>query len=197
MSYSWRARRLRATVLMLSPSSLPSRLGARRPGPFAAAIRRPYLRARALRPAWRHRPRYPLGPVLSLSPETYLQMVSHCLRGLPDEACGLLAGDPSTGVVERCYPARNAAESAKLYTVDPRDHLRADRDAEERGIEIMGVFHSHTHTDAYPSPTDVAQAPDPGWHYVLVSLRDTHPVVRSYRIREEAVEEESVTVAPR
>ena len=46
----------------------------------------------------------------------------------------------------------------------------------------MGVFHSHTHTDAYPSPTDVAQALDPGWHYVLVSLRDTHPVVRSYRI---------------
>ena len=42
-------------------------------------------------------------------------------------------------------------------------------------MEIIGVFHSHTHTDAYPSPTDVAQAPDPDWHYVLVSLRDTHP----------------------
>ena len=60
--------------------------------------------------------------------------------------------------------------------------MRADRDAEAHGVEIIGVFHSHTHTDAYPSPTDIAQAPDPGWHYVLVSLRDTHPVVRSYRI---------------
>jgi proteasome lid subunit RPN8/RPN11 len=135
--------------------------------------------------------------VLAVSPDIYGQMVSHCLRGLPDEACGLLAGDPATGSVARCYPTRNAAASAKLYTVDPRDYLRADRDAEEHGIEIMGVFHSHTHTDAYPSPTDVAQAPDPGWHYVLVSLRDTHPVVRSYRIRGEAVEEESVTVAQR
>ena len=69
-------------------------------------------------------------------------------------------------------PATLAA-SARVYTVDPKDHLRADRDAEARGLEIIGVFHSHTHTDAYPSPTDVAQAPDPGWHYVLVSLRDT------------------------
>ena len=96
----------------------------------------------------------------------------------------------------RCYPTRNVAASAKLYTVDPREHLRADRDAEARGIEIIGVFHSHTHTDAYPSPTDVAQAPDPGWHYVIVSLRDTHPMLRSYRIHGDRVDEESVVVGP-
>jgi proteasome lid subunit RPN8/RPN11 len=59
------------------------------------------------------------------------------------------------------------------------------------------VFHSHTHTDAYPSPTDIQQAPDPSWHYVLVSLRQTHPVVRSYRIVDGEVTEESVVVSPR
>ena len=58
-----------------------------------------------------------------------------------------------------------------MYTIDPKDHLRAERDAEDRGLEIIGVVHSHTHTEAYPSPTDVAQAPDPGWHYVIVSLK--------------------------
>lgn len=119
-------------------------------------------------------------------------MVAHCLSGLPDEACGLLAGDPDSGAVTFCYPARNAAASAKLYTVDSRDLLRADRDAEARGIVLIGVFHSHTHTDAYPSPTDVAQAPDPAWHYVLVSLRDIHPVVRSYRIVDGQVSEEPI-----
>ena len=61
----------------------------------------------------------------------------------------------------------------------------------------MGVFHSHTHSDAYPSPTDIEQAPDPGWHYVLVSLRYSHPVLRSYRIIEGKVSEESVIVAGR
>jgi proteasome lid subunit RPN8/RPN11 len=58
------------------------------------------------------------------------------------------------------------------------------------------VFHSHTHTDAYPSPTDVERAPDPDWHYVLVSLRDTHPVLRSYRIVGGGIDEEPVIVEP-
>jgi [CysO sulfur-carrier protein]-S-L-cysteine hydrolase len=125
------------------------------------------------------------------------QMVAHCLTGLPDEACGLLGGDPETGEAVTCYPTRNLAASAKLYTVDPKDHLRADRDAEAAGYSIIGVFHSHTHTEAYPSPTDVAQAPDPTWHYVLVSLRDVQPVVRSYRIVEGAITEEPVRLQPR
>jgi proteasome lid subunit RPN8/RPN11 len=93
------------------------------------------------------------------------------------------------------------ASSAKLYTVDPREHLEAELEAERLGLEIIGVFHSHTHTDAYPSKTDVEQAStplsDPGWHYVLVSLRDTHPVLRAYRIVDGQVDEESVVVEPR
>ena len=121
-------------------------------------------------------------------------MVGHCLDGLPDEACGLLGGDLGTGRALVCYPTRNVAASARVYTVDPQQHLAADRDAESRGQQILGVFHSHTHTDAYPSPTDVAQAPDPDWHYVLVSLRDIAPVVRSYRIRDGKVLEEPVVV---
>ena len=132
--------------------------------------------------------------MLRLTASDYAQVVGHCLRGLPEEACGLLGGDPTTGLVAKCYPTRNVAASAILYTVDPAQHLRADRDAEAAGMQIIGVFHSHTHTDAYPSPTDVAQAPDPEWHYVLVSLRDTHPVLRSYRIRGERIEEEVVVV---
>ena len=56
-------------------------------------------------------------------------------------------------------------------------------------------MHSHTHTEAVPSPTDVAQAPDPGWHYAIVSLRDDrNPSLRSYRIVDGEVAEEPVTV---
>ena len=138
--------------------------------------------------------------MLRLTATVYAEMVGHCLGGLPDEACGLLGGDRPSAAVTRCYPARNAAASAKLYEVDGRDYLRADRDAEARGLEIIGVFHSHTHTDAYPSPTDVTRASDPasdpGWHYVIVSLRDTHPTVRSYRIHGDVVDEEPVVVGP-
>ncbi len=135
------------------------------------------------------------GPGLTIGREEWLAMVAHCLGAFPEEGCGLLGGDPATGVVGTCYPTANAAASARIYTVDSRDLLRADRAAEARGESIIGVFHSHTHTDAYPSPTDVDQAPDPSWHYVLVSLRDTVPSVRSYRIVGGEIAEEPVTVA--
>jgi proteasome lid subunit RPN8/RPN11 len=130
--------------------------------------------------------------VLTLTTEVWRRMVGHAYDGLPDEACGLLAGVPSGERAERFYPCRNAAASSRVYTVDPGDHLRADRDAEGRGLEIIGVMHSHTHTEAYPSPTDVAQAPDPGWHYVIVSLKRESAVLRSYRIVDGAIEEEAV-----
>jgi len=98
-------------------------------------------------------------------------------------------------IVREVYPAANAARSARLYTVEPRDLLRADRAAEAAGLSLIGVWHSHTHTPAYPSPTDVAQAPDPGWHYLLVSLSDTEPVLRSYRIVAGLVREETVAIS--
>ena len=133
--------------------------------------------------------------MLRLAEGAYLRIVAHCYDGLPLEACGLLAGPPGAGRVAAAYPARNAAASARVYEVDPRDLLAADRDAESHGHELVGVFHSHTHTDAYPSPTDVAQAPDPAWHYVLVSLRDEAPVVRSFRIVAGNIAEEPVVLA--
>ncbi|MGH9077585.1 MAG: Mov34/MPN/PAD-1 family protein [Acidimicrobiales bacterium] len=123
-------------------------------------------------------------------------VVAHCLDGYPLEACGLLAGDPAGDGAEvaRAYPTANQAASARLYTVPPLEFLRADRDAGDAGLELVGVWHSHTHTEAYPSPTDVAQAPDPAWHYVIVSLRDTEPAVRSYRITGGKITEEAVVV---
>ena len=133
--------------------------------------------------------------MLQLRRDAYDRMVAHALDGLPLEACGLLATAPGESLVEAVYPCRNAAESARIYEVDSRDLGKANWDALSRGLEIAGVYHSHTHTDAYPSPTDVAQAGDPEWHYVLVSLREDEPMVRSYRIVDGAVTEEPITMS--
>jgi proteasome lid subunit RPN8/RPN11 len=135
--------------------------------------------------------------VLRLTRSVYQELVGHCFDGLPLEACGLLGGDPATAEASVCYPTANLAASSRVYTVDPRQHLKADRDAEERGLEVIGVFHSHTHTDAYPSPTDVAQAPDPTWHYVILSLKYDAPVLRSYRIADGNIAEEPVVLESR
>lgn len=146
--------------------------------------------------------------MLRLSRDIRDRMVAHCLDGYPLEACGLLAGEEEPALGEHraeegtqdadqargCYPTDNTAASSRVYEVDPRQMLRADRDAEDRGWKLIGVWHSHTHTEAYPSPTDIGQAPDPDWHYVIVSLRDVEPSLRSYRIRGGKVEEELVVV---
>jgi proteasome lid subunit RPN8/RPN11 len=135
--------------------------------------------------------------VLLLGKKFHDEMVGDCLEGYPLEACGLLAGSvDSAGNAEVRWVAAtvNVSGSARIYEVDPRGLLRADRAAEEAGWQLLGVYHSHTHTEGRPSPTDIKQAPDPDWHYVLVSFRDIHPSVRSWRIREGKIEEEPVVL---
>jgi [CysO sulfur-carrier protein]-S-L-cysteine hydrolase len=132
-------------------------------------------------------------PVMRLTEQQYATIVAHCYDGYPDEACGLLTGrvngtEPD-GRITDAVSCVNAERSARTYTVDPRDMLRVMRDAEARGDEIVGVWHSHTRTDAYPSPTDVRLAVDPSWICAIVSLRDSAPVLRAYRIRDGAIAE--------
>lgn len=124
------------------------------------------------------------------------QIVAHCLDQVPLEACGLLGGQEQegTGTVDLVWPATNEAASARVYTVAPRDLLAADRAVEAAGGQLIGVWHSHTHTDAKPSATDIDAAGDPGWHYVLVSLRDSEPALRSWRIQDGKTEEEPVVL---
>ena len=121
-------------------------------------------------------------------------MIATCIRALPDEGCGLLLGvsDAERAEVREVVVSENVLHSAKDYEIDSKVLLHAYRRADDEGLEVLGVFHSHTHSEAYPSPTDVAQAPDPSWHYVVVSLRDVPTVLRSYRISGGVVSEEEV-----
>lgn len=132
--------------------------------------------------------------MLRLDSTAYARMIGHCYDGLPLEACGLLAGPKGSSDATVCYPTRNAARSSRVYEVHGLDYRDADDDAEANGLELLGVFHSHTHTDPYPSPTDVAAALFPQWHYVLVSLRDEAPMTRSFRIVDGKITEEPVVL---
>ena len=132
--------------------------------------------------------------MLELTRDVLDRLVAQAYAEYPNEMCGLLAGEPGRERAVAYYPCRNAAASARVYTIDPKDHLRAERDADDHDWEISGVVHSHTHSEPYPSPTDVGQAPDPAWHYVIVGLKRHSPEVRSYRIVDGEVTEEPVTV---
>ena len=120
------------------------------------------------------------------------EMVAAAYAAYPLEACGLLVGTGSD--VRRFVACTNESNSAKVYSIPGRELLRAERAAEDDGLEIIGVFHSHTHTEPYPSPTDVAQAVDPAWHYVIVSLKRDSPESRCYLIEGEGIREVPITV---
>jgi len=139
-------------------------------------------------------------PTMRLTGQGYLTLLGHCYDGLPDEACGLLAGPLRAGSLEpdgridAVFCCRNADASARTYTVDSRDLIRSLRAAQADDLELVGVFHSHTHTEAWPSDTDIRTALEPYWLYVIVSLKDGDPVLRAFRIVDGNISEVAVVL---
>ena len=121
------------------------------------------------------------------------EMIAHAQEEAPNECCGIIAG--KDGVATRLYRAINAEASPYRYSVEPRDLLRIHRDVDDRDEEFLVIYHSHTHTEAYPSPTDVRLAAWPEAYYVLVSLMDETPVVRAFRINDASIDEEPLVVS--
>ncbi|MXW42745.1 MAG: M67 family metallopeptidase [Acidimicrobiia bacterium] len=136
--------------------------------------------------------------MLQLSAEAYWGVIAHAQAAVPLEACGLLAAVQGKDLVSEFFPMRNAAESAQLYRLDDAEYLQVEQIADARKLRLVAVMHSHTHTTAYPSPTDVrdASAFDPfgALLYVIVSLKHVDPVLRCYRIVGGQISEVSVEV---
>ena len=107
---------------------------------------------------------------LRLLPEARADLRAACESAYPHEACGLLLGvitDPR--VVCRVIVARNLEESGTRFTLDPADFARADGVAQDAGLEIMGIFHSHPDQPARPSRADESAA-QRGWSHVIASV---------------------------
>jgi proteasome lid subunit RPN8/RPN11 len=131
--------------------------------------------------------------VIEISRDAYNRIIGEALDEYPLEMCGLLVG-PSPDRAPEFHATHNDDASARVYTVNPKDFMRVDMAADDRDWEINGVVHSHTHSEPFPSPTDVAAAVDSRWHYVIVSLKREAPEVRSYRIADGNIIEEPISV---
>jgi [CysO sulfur-carrier protein]-S-L-cysteine hydrolase len=120
-------------------------------------------------------------------------MFAHARSELPNEACGILAGDNGRAI--RFFPAANAERSPTRYVVDPRDQLRILNELFTSGWDLLGIFHSHTHTAAYPSSTDVSLAANwPDAYYLIASLQEEPPVLRAFRVLDGKVDEEELSI---
>ncbi len=138
--------------------------------------------------------------MVSLPAALRQQLIDHAVADNPNEACGILAGSGER--VERVFPVRNTADAVTAdsgvfrdretgtaaagrkpvhYYMDPRDQLRVYNAIDDLGLDVVGYYHSHTHSEARPSPTDIRLATDLAAVYVLVSLTE-QPAVRAWRI---------------
>jgi proteasome lid subunit RPN8/RPN11 len=142
--------------------------------------------------------------VLELPRALYEEMVAHARDGLPNEACGVIAGDDGRPI--RVYPMRNAGASPVVYRFDSKEQLEVTREIEEKGWDLLAIFHSHTHTEAFPSATDRAhahwrdpisgeEAPAfPGTRYLILSLAEQEPVLRAFNFEGGEPVEEDVSI---
>ena len=131
--------------------------------------------------------------MLSLPRSHSDEIIAHAREDAPNECCGIIAGND--GGATKLYRALNAEASPYRYNVDPKDLLRIYRDIDGNGWDVLAIYHSHTHTEAYPSPTDVKLAAWPEAYYVIVSLEDdANPVLRAFRIEDGEVTEEELRV---
>jgi proteasome lid subunit RPN8/RPN11 len=97
----------------------------------------------------------------------------------PAECCGLIIGSGDT--VLQTVAARNLATDPNRFLIDPQDHIAARRDARNRGLEVLGFYHSHPHGAATPSARDVAELTYPHHLYLIVGLIEDVADVRLFR----------------
>jgi proteasome lid subunit RPN8/RPN11 len=116
------------------------------------------------------------------------ELVAHARDEAPNECCGMIAG--ADGRLTAYYRAANEFASPMRFQIDARDQIRITNEIERRGEEIAAIFHSHPHSEARPSQTDVNLARWwPGVAWVICSLAEPDPVVRAFEIDGAAVRE--------
>lgn len=132
-------------------------------------------------------------------PESLLTVIiRHAREAYPQEACGILGGrflSGNDGIrVKEVSPLRNVAETPETtYLMDPREQFQTLKTLKRQGWVIVGIYHSHPGSEAYPSPTDLALAYDQLLHYLVVSLaRREDPEARSFTIRDQKFFEEEI-----
>jgi len=124
----------------------------------------------------------------------YLEMVEHAKRESPLECCGILGGKDHT--VKKAFELQNTEKSAVRYSISPQEQLKVFEEMGKDAMEMVAVYHSHTHTIPFPSETDVKLAFYPEVSSIIISLKEEDPMVKAFRIGKEAIYLEEIEVIP-
>ena len=123
----------------------------------------------------------------------YNAIVKHARKELPLECCGILGG--RDGTVEKAFELSNTEKSPFRYSMSPQEQLKVFEEMERETLEMVGIYHSHTHTIPFPSETDVRLAFYPEVLSVIISLKEEkNPQVKAFRIGKDAIYPEEIEV---
>ena len=131
--------------------------------------------------------------MLILKIQMWEEIINHCRKKAPNEACGILAG--RAGRAEKVYEMTNAEASPETFLMDPKEQLKVVKDMRSLRIEMVAIYHSHVASPARPSSHDIDLALYPDTSYLIVSLQDkSNPGIRSFKIQNGKVLEEEVKI---
>lgn len=124
--------------------------------------------------------------MLKIDDTAFDNMVEDAINTFPDECCGFLYGkeERDTRQVLEITVVDNARQGdrRRRFEIRPQDYLRAEQYAEERGLLLLGVYHSHPNHPAIPSEHDRVAA-QPYFSYVILSVLDRqYAGLRSWRL---------------
>lgn len=120
------------------------------------------------------------------TPQIYTTMLQHCIGQKPLEACGLLSGHDNT-IATNIWPMTNMLFSPNSFQMDEHQVDQVFMQIEQKGEKLVGIYHSHPTSIAYPSPSDVIYANYPETVYIIVSLLGISPDVGCFRIQNKQV----------
>lgn len=131
--------------------------------------------------------------MLILKKYLFDQIIRQCQDELPNEACGILAGKDEQ--VEKVFEMSNAQRSPDFYFMDASEQLKVMKEIRNSGLEIIGIYHSHVKSKAYPSAKDVKLAFYPETSYVILSLKEkNNPQIKAFKIQENSIVEEKLRI---
>lgn len=130
--------------------------------------------------------------MLQITQDVYDAVITHALEVFPIEACGYLG--EKDGVVSKAIAMTNADNSKEHFSFVPAEQFAVVKEFRAEGLHPSVVYHSHPETPARPSEEDIKLAYDPNISYVIVSLAEDEPVMKSFLIKNGTVEQEEIKI---
>ena len=135
--------------------------------------------------------------MIKLSKEDFEKILKHAEKELPDEACGLIAGEKvgNDKIIKKVYLLTNIDHSNEHFSLDPKEQLAAIKDMRANGFVPLGNWHSHPESPSRPSEEDKRLAYDSTASYMILSLMGReNPVLNSFKIEGDTAEKEELVI---